>query len=262
MRNNMQLSFRILILSFLLFRAFVGQAQIATPVNTLSTAEKQAGWKLLFDGKTFNGWRSYYQTDKPSKGWTIQDGCLKNSKGTGRPRTGGGDLMTDELFTDFELRFEWSIQQGGNSGVYYFFHERQNKPGVVMYMGDDGTSPVGFEYQLIDDERHPDALQNGPLHATASLYSLIAPNDSKKLKPAGEFNESRIIVQGNHVEHWLNGKKVVSFELGSAELLNAIARSKYKGEPGFGTKAPTRILLQDHGDEIRFRNMRIRVLSK
>jgi len=131
-----------------------------------------------------------------------------------------------------------------------------------MYMGDDGTSPVGFEYQLVDDERHPDVLQNGPLHATGSLYFLIAPNDSKKLKPAGQFNESRIIVQGNHVEHWLNGAKIVSFDLGSDDLQRAIARSKYKSVPGFAQKVPTRILLQDHGDEIRFRNMKIRNLAK
>ncbi|HEY9533064.1 MAG TPA: DUF1080 domain-containing protein [Mucilaginibacter sp.] len=263
MKNKIQLSVAAIILTCLIFKALPGRAQVAaTPVNTLSTAEKEAGWKLLFDGKDFNGWRSYYPADKPSRGWTIEDGCLKNSKGNGRPRTGGGNLMTDELFTDFDLRFEWSIEPGGNSGVYYFLHERQNKPGFLMYMGDDGTSPVGFEYQLVDDERHPDVLQNGPLHATGSLYSLIAPNDSKKLKPAGQFNQSRIVVQGNHVEHWLNGTKIVSFELGGPELLAAIARSKFKRAADFGTKAPTRILLQDHGNEIRFRNMKILALSK
>lgn len=263
MKKNLNLSGRIIMPLFLIFIAIAGQVQLAkAQANTLSAAEKQDGWKLLFDGKTLNGWRSYYPEDKPSKGWSIEDGCLKNSKGTGRPRTGGGDLMTDEKFTDFELRFEWNIAQGGNSGVYYFFQERQNKPGTVMYMGDDGTSPVGFEYQLVDDERHPDVLQNGPLHATGSLYFLIAPNDAKKLKPAGEFNESRIIVKGNHIEHWLNGAKIVSYDLGSDELQRAIAKSKYKTVPGFAQKAPTRILLQDHGDVIRFRNMKIRVLGK
>jgi hypothetical protein len=261
MKNTVQLFGKAIVLALLIFNAIPGQAQTTTsPVNTLSAAEKKDGWKLLFDGKTFNGWRSYYRTDKPSKGWSIEDGCLKNSKGTGRPRTGGGDLMTDELFTDFDFRFEWSIQEGGNSGIYYFFQDRQDKPGVLMYRGDDGTSPAGFEYQLVDDERHPDVLQNGPLHATGSLYALIAPNSSKKLKPAGEFNESRIIVHGNHVEHWLNGTKIVSFDFGSQELKDAIAKSKYNGVPGFGAKAPTRIMLQDHGDVIRFRNMKIRVL--
>lgn len=237
------------------------QEASAAQLNTLSDAEKKEGWKLLFDGKTFNGLRSYFETMDPSKGWSIEAGCFKNSKGNGRPRSGGGDIMTAELFTDFDFRFEWSMPQGGNSGVYYLFQERQDKPGVGMYMGDDGRSPVGFEYQLLDDERHPDALRNGPIRSTGSLYSLIPPNDSKRLKPAGEFNESRIVVQGKHVEHWLNGAKIVEYELGSPALIDAIAKSKYKDVPGFGAKAKTRILLQDHGDEVRFRNLKIRALS-
>lgn len=257
MKKNIQLSGRIIMLALLISAAFAGHAQT---LNTLSASEKEAGWKLLFDGKTLNGWHSYYETDKPSKGWSIKEGCLKNAKGNGRPRTGGGDLVTDEMFTDFEFSFEWNIQQGGNSGIYYLMQERQYKPGTLMYRGDDGTSAVAFEYQLVDDERHPDVLQNGPIHATGSLYALIPPNSAKKLKPAGEFNESRIIVKGNHIEHWLNGAKIVSFDLGSPELLNAIANSKYKDVPGFAKKEKTHILLQDHGDEILFRNMKIRSL--
>src|ERR1700761_3098431 len=120
--------------------------------------------------------------------------------------------------------------------------ERQNKPGVPMYGGDDGTSGVAFEYQLVDDLRHPDPLQHGPITATGSLYSLIPPNDTKKLNPAGEFNESRIIVHGNHVEHWLNGTKIVSYDLGDQTLLKAIAGSKFKDAPDFAIKKPTRIL--------------------
>jgi len=238
--------------------SYFSQKTSVTQLNTLSNAEKKEGWKLLFDGKTFNGWRSYFDNMEPSKGWTIEAGYFKNSKGNGRPRSGGGDLMTTELFTDFDFRFEWSMPPGGNSGVYYFFQERQDKPGVTMYMGDDGRSPVGFEYQLLDDERHPDALKNGPIRSTGSLYSLVPPNDSKRLKPAGEFNESRIVVNGKHVEHWLNGSKIVVYDLGSPALLDAIARSKYKDVPGYGVKAKTRILLQDHGDEVRFRNLKIR----
>ncbi|HEU0185005.1 MAG TPA: DUF1080 domain-containing protein [Blastocatellia bacterium] len=230
-------------------------------LNTLSDAEKKEGWKLLFDGKTFNGLRSYFDTIEPSKGWSIESGCFKNSKGNGRPRSGGGDIMTAEQYTDFDFRFEWSMPPGGNSGVYYLFQERQDKPGVGMYMGDDGRSPVGFEYQLLDDERHPDALRNGPIRSTGSLYSLIPPGDSKRLKPTGEFNESRIVVQGKHVEHWLNGAKIVEYDLGSQALIDAIAKSKYKDVSGFGAKAKTRILLQDHGDEVRFRNLKIRTLS-
>ena len=239
---------------------FISQQTSVPPLNTLSEAEKKAGWKLLFDGKTFNGWRSYFETMDPSKGWSIEAGCLKNSKGNGRPRSGGGDIMTTEQFTDFDFRFEWSMPPGGNSGLYYLFQERQDKPGVGMYMGDDGRSPVGFEYQLLDDERHPDALRNGPIRSTGSLYSLIPPNDSKRLKPTGEFNESRIVIQGKHVEHWLNGAKIVEYDLGSPALIDAIAKSKYKDVPGFGAKTKTRLLLQDHGDEVRFRNLKIRTL--
>ena len=241
-------------------RHSVSQQASGVPLNALSDAEKKEGWRLLFDGKTFDGWRSYFETTDPSKGWSIEAGCFKNSKGNGRPRSGGGDIMTAELFTDFDFRFEWSMPPGGNSGVYYLFQERQDKPGVVMYMGDDGRGPVGFEYQLLDDERHPDALRNGPIRSTGSLYSLIPPNDSKRLKPAGEFNESRIVVQGKHVEHWLNGAKIVEYDLGSQVLIDAIAKSKYKDVPGYGSKTKTRILLQDHGDEVRFRNLKIRAL--
>jgi hypothetical protein len=262
MKKNLPQPISLIIFAFLLFKTIAGQAQVAGgTINTLSAAEKQAGWKLLFDGKTLNGWLSYYPADKSAGSWSVEDGCLKNPKGNGRPRTGGGDLMTDALFTDFELRFEWNIQQGGNSGIYYMLVERQNKPGPAMYGGDDGTSGVAFEYQLVDDLRHPDPLQHGPITSTGSLYSLIPPNDSKKLNPAGEFNESRIIVHGNHVEHWLNGTKIVSFELDDPVFKEAVAKSKYgKAIPGFGAKAPTRILLQDHGDEIRFRNIKIRNL--
>jgi hypothetical protein len=262
MKKSLAQPTSLIIVTFLLFKTIVGQAQVAAgPVNTLTDAEKKAGWKLLFDGKTLNGWVSYYGADKSAKGWSIEDGCLKNPKGTGRPRTGGGDLMTEALFTDFELRFEWNIQQGGNSGIYYMLVERQNKPGVPMYGGDDGTSGVAFEYQLVDDLHHPDPVQHGPITATGSLYSLIPPNDTKKLNPPGEFNESRIIVRGNHMEHWLNGTKIVSYELDDPAFKELVAKSKYgKAIPGFGAKAPTRILLQDHGDEIRFRNVKIRNL--
>jgi hypothetical protein len=238
----------------------ISQKSPVTPLNTLSDAEKREGWKLLFDGKTFNGWRGYFETDDPSKGWKIEEGCFKNSKGNGRPRSGGGDLMTAELFTDFDFRFEWSMPAGGNSGVYYLFQERQEKPGIGMYMGDDGRSPVGFEYQLLDDERHVDALRNGPNRSTGALYFLVPPNETKKLKPIGEFNESRIVVNGKHVEHWLNGARIVEYDLGSPALTDAIARSKYKDISGFGVKTETRILLQDHGDEVRFRNLKIRAL--
>jgi hypothetical protein len=225
-----------------------------SPPNTLSPTEKQQGWKLLFDGKTLNGWRQY-RASKSGKRWVVEDGCLKNPKGTGRPETGGGEILTAEQFTDFDFRFEWRIAPGGNSGVIYFVKERLGKPGPRMFNGDDGTGPVGHEYQLLDDERHPDART--ATHRAGALYALIEPNATKHLRPVGEFNESRILVQGKHVEHWLNGSKILDYELESPALKQLIAESKYKSLPGFGTKFKTAVQIQDHGDEIWFRNLKI-----
>ena len=233
------------------------QAQDAA-ANILSTAEKQQGWKLLFDGKTLDGWRQY-RPSKSGQQWVIEDGCLKNPKGTGRPETGGGEMLTTEQFTDFDFRFEWRIAPGGNSGMIYFVKERLGNPGPRMFNGDDGTGPVGHEYQLLDDTRHPDAKT--PSHRAGALYALIAPNAAKHLKPVGEFNESRIVVQGKHVEHWLNGAKIVQYELESPALMQLVQASKYKDLRGFGTKFKTAIQIQDHGDEIWFRNLKIRQLA-
>lgn len=229
-------------------------------LNTLSSQEKKDGWKLLFDGKTLDGWRTYASGSPPGQGWSVEDGCVKNAKGNGRPGAGGGDILTTALFTDFDLLFEWRISPAGNSGVKYFVLDRKGSAGAKLYAGDDGRSAVGHEYQLLDDERHPDA-KNGPIRQAGSLYSLIPPNSSKKLKPVGEFNQSRILVQGKHVEHWLNGAKIVEYELESPELAQAIANSKFKDVPHFGSKFPTPILLQDHGEEVWFRNVKIRSLN-
>jgi 3-keto-disaccharide hydrolase len=232
----------------------------APPPNTLSAAEQREGWKLLFNGQSLDGWRAYDVQRDPARSWSAADGCLRNAKNDGRPGSGGGDIVTTEQFTDFDFRFDWRISRGGNSGIKYFVLERLGAPGAVMYVGDDGRSAVGHEYQLLDDAEHPDA-KNGPIRQAGSLYSLVPPSDAKTLKPVGEFNESRILVQGMHVEHWLNGARIVQYELESPALLEAVAKSKYKDIPRFGTKFKTRILLQDHGDEVWFRNLRIRPLS-
>ena len=228
--------------------------------NTLSEAERKEGWRLLFDGKTFDGWHVYNGAGFSGKGWKIEGGCLKNTKNTGRPGSGDGDLLTNEKFNDFDFQFDWRISAGGNGGVKYFVKERSDAQGAKMYAGDDGRSAVGLEYQLLDDERHPDG-KNGPIRQTGSLYSLIPPNGAKRLNPPGEFNHSRIVARGNHVEHWLNGEKIVEYDLSSKGLMDVIAKSKYKDVPGLGTKFPTAILLQDHGDEVWFRNLKVRVLG-
>lgn len=223
----------------------------------IGAAGAESEWKSLFNGKDLTGWQSY-SGSIPSDAWVITNGCIKATARNGRPS--GADLLTTEKFTDFEFSWEWKLAPGANSGVKYLVIDRRNAPGAILHAGDDGRSAVGFEYQMLDDQRHPDA-KNGPIRQSGSLYSLIPPNATKKLNPVGEFNESRILVRRQRIEHWLNGAKVLEANLGSPELARAIAASKYKPVPKFGTKSSTSILLQDHGEEVYFRNLRIRAIN-
>ncbi|KAB2665584.1 MAG: DUF1080 domain-containing protein [Verrucomicrobia bacterium] len=207
--------------------------------NALSASQTRAGWRLLFDGTTA-GWRGFNKAGFPAQGWVVEDGWLHHVA-----KAGGGDIVTKDRFGDFELEFEWRIGKGANSGVKYFVDEQRG-------------APIGHEYQVIDDALHPDAL-HGPKRQTAALYDAIAP-DHPPIRPAGETNQSRILVRGNHVEHWLNGRRVVSYEIGGDALATAKAASKFKAEARWGTKFPTPILLQDHGDDVWYRDVRIRVL--
>lgn len=214
----------------------------AAEANRLTAAEKMEGWRLLFDGKSTEGWRSFKKAGFPSQGWVIEGDCLKHlDKGK------GGDIITVDRFQEFDLRFEWRIAPGANSGLKYFITEERN-------------GPIGHEYQIIDDERHADGLRGGKWQ-TASFYDCLAPSSAKKLKPPGEFNSSRVLVRGNHVEHWLNGEKVLEYTMGSPAVKEAIANSKFKTVDGFGTSLKGHILLQDHGDEVCYRNIKIRDLS-
>lgn len=212
---------------------------------------------MLFDGKTTHGWRGYRMTGFPANGWRVKDGCLENPATNGRPNGGGGDLLTVDRFGDFDFRWEWRISHGGNSGVYYFTRERTT-PGFAMYRGDDGTAAVGYEYQLLDDATHPDG--KNPSHRTASLYDVIAPQNAAP-RPVGEFNQSRILLRGSHGEHWLNGVKVVEYDLQSPEFREAVGKSKFRVVPDFATKQRAPLLLQDHGDQVEFRDLKIRELS-
>jgi hypothetical protein len=213
----------------------------AAEPNTLSADEQKAGWRLLFDGKSTTGWQALGGKPFPETGWSVRDGALVLEKGTKAP-----DIVTAEQFLNFELSWDWKIAHAGNSGVKY------NLP--------NPEKNVGFEYQMLDDANHPDGVKNGTLHQTAALYDLLTPAPERKVKPVGKWNSSRILVQGTHVEHWINGVRTVAFEIGSPEMQKAVAGSKYRSVQQFGEKKTSPLLLQNHGDEVAFRNLKIRIL--
>ena len=209
-------------------------------VNTLTPQEKAQGWQLLFDGKSLDGWRGYRKDAAPEP-WKVVDGELRL---VGK----GGDLVTKEQFANFELKLEWKLlKPGGNSGV--FFH------GVET---DDPIYYSAPEIQIIDNERHKDAAN--VTHTAGSNYDLDAPSRDVT-KPIGEWNELRVIVNGPHVEHWMNGVKIVEYELWSPEWEAKVKASKFAKWPGYGRAKTGHIALQDHGDPVAFRNLKIRKLG-
>ncbi len=210
--------------------------------NTLSESERTLGWRLLFDGKTTRGWRGFGQRNFPVEGWVIEDGCLKH-----KWRGGGGDIVTEEVFDEFEFEFEWKLTPKSNSGMKYFVLEERNEP-------------LGHEYQVIDD---PAYGFEGPdnKYQTASFYGVLAPTVYLPPRPPGQFNQSRVLVRGSIVEHWLNGVKVLEYQLDSPQVREAVSKSKFKSVPGFGSRIKGRLLLQDHGGEVCYRNLRIRPRS-
>ncbi len=214
-------------------------------LNKLSKAEESDGWTLLWDGSTSNGWRSARSETFPEKGWSMEDGVLT-------VHGGGGDVKTMKEYDAFELSLEFKITAGANSGIKYFvFPEHMNR----------GTS-LGLEYQLLDDEKHPDAKNGvGGNRTVASLYDLVAA-ENKVVYPPGEWNHVRIIAKKNgDVEHWLNGNKVVAYNRFSQVFRNLLYHSKYKRYEEFGRIPKGHILLQDHGDTVSFRNIKIRNLE-
>ncbi|HZV35275.1 MAG TPA: DUF1080 domain-containing protein [Verrucomicrobiae bacterium] len=207
--------------------------------NQLTAREKRQGWKLLFDGKSLAGWRSYGKPDGPDHGWEVKDGVLNCIAGAH-----GGDIVSTENFTDFDLQWDWMIPAKANNGIKYLVSEKRPKA-------------PGHEYQMIDDT----IVADSPKQSTAAFYDVIAPDPNKPLHPPGQWNHSRVLLKGNHVEHWLNGMKVVQYELGSPELKEAIAHSKFKNVHDFADKITGPILLTEHHDAASFKNIKIRELK-
>jgi hypothetical protein len=229
---------------------FVQAGDDCKGANVLTPAEKASGWQLLFDGKTTAGWHGYNK--QPTKAWVV-DGCLLKSAGT-EGNYGSdlrADLVTDEEYTDFELSLDWKATKGGNSGVMY---------GVVEDPKYKAAWMTGPEYQLIDDVGFPEKLEEWQ-KAGANYAMHVADPKQKVLKPVGEWNTTRIVVKGSHVEHWLNGKKVVEFERWTPQW-NALRDSgKWKEAPDYGKFKTGPIVLQDHGSVFWFRNVKIRPLG-
>jgi hypothetical protein len=226
--------------------------------NALTAAEQRDGWRLLFDGRSFDGWRGLGYDTVPTAHWTIENGTIRKIPDAQVPRQAdgqpavGGDLMTRETFRDFELTWEWKISRAGNSGVKYNVSEQ------ISMAAAPNHAALGFEYQMLDDSLHED--NKVPSHRAGALYDLIPPNASKTLRPVGEWNSSRIVFRGNHGEHWLNGSQVVEFDLGTPLMDSLLAKSKYRDIKDFATRRAGHIVLQDHVDEVYFRSIKIRIL--
>ena len=220
--------------------------------NLLTEQEQREGWELLWDGKTTKGWRGAKIQTFPEKGWVIQNGILKVLPSDGGESTNGGDIVTEKKYANFILKVDFKITEGANSGIKYFVDPDLNK---------GEGSAIGCEFQILDDERHPDAkLGVKGNRKLASLYDLSPAPDKKPFK-IGEFNTATIIVNGNDVEHWLNGELMVKYSRNSQQWNALVAYSKYQKWPNFGNLKEGRILLQDHGNEVWFKNIKIKELK-
>ena len=231
------------------------------PPNTLTAAEKAQGWKLLWDGKTTAGWRSAKANRFPKQGWQIKDGEWLVSDAGGADSAGGGDIITKKRYANFELYAEFKVTPGANSGIKYFVQPNLDPSTGVPAKAGSGSA-IGLEFQILDDSRHPDAkLGRDGDRTVSSLYDL-KPATNKIANAVGEWNSARIISNGRHVEHWLNGRKVLEYERSSPEFRALVAQSKYKKISNFGEWADGHILLQDHGNAVAFRNLKLRELPE
>jgi hypothetical protein len=229
--------------------------EVAAPAaNTLSDSEKAEGWSLLWDGKTSDGWRSVRRPDFPTSGWEIKDGVLIINETGGAESAAAGDIITQAKYSNFELQVDFKITPGANSGIKFFVDPELNK---------GEGSAIGPEFQILDDERHPDAKLGRPGTRTiGSLYDMQAAPATKKVMAVGEWNHARILSDNKRLNYWLNGEKTLEIERGSKEWRDLVATSKYKVWPNFGELEEGHILLQDHGNQVFFRNIKIRDFSK
>lgn len=222
--------------------------------NKLTAYEEKSDWKLLFDGKTTTGWVGAYKKSFPDKGWELKDGLLKVLSSNGSESTNGGDIVTEQEFAAFDLSFDFKLTDGANSGIKYFVTLSEKNTG----------SAIGLEYQLLDDVLHPDAkLGRDGNRTLGSLYDLIKAQKTERFfRKPGNWNTGRVIVYpNNHVEHYLNGVKVLEYDRGSQAYRDLVAQSKYKVWPNFGEAEKGHILIQDHGNEVSFRSIKIRELK-
>lgn len=225
--------------------------EVNSITNTISERESKDGWKLLWDGKTSTGWKGAKLDAFPESGWVIEDGILKVMKGTGGESTNGGDIVTTQRYKNFILKVDFKITEGANSGIKYFVNPDLNK---------GAGSAIGCEFQILDDEKHPDAKLGVRGNRTlGSLYDLIPAPADKPFKKK-EFNTAMIIVRDNKVEHWLNGEKIIEYERNNQMWNALVAYSKFKDWPHYGNLPEGNILLQDHGDEVWFKNIKIKEL--
>lgn len=223
------------------FRTLLSTAMLVASMLPAFAAD--GPWEDLLAGNSTAKWRGFKKTGFPDQGWTLSDGTLHFAKGSG-----GGDLVTREQFSSFEFEFEWKVSAGANSGVMYRVNEAFEAPWHT-----------GPEYQVLDDALHADG--KNPKTSASALYALMAANGSKATKPVGEWNSGRIVLRGSKLEHWLNGKQVVAADLASPEFAKLVAGSKFKEMPRFAKEPSGHLCLQDHGDDVWFRHLRVRKLD-